>query len=138
MGHCVQPTIVYVGLARLPQPFAAPVPSAAVELEVELRSRRIVSANTNLRFPGLDRLLGELLVGEDVDTCARDVLLELEVRYSAPFATAVAVAVQGALRRAANDAAGLEPAGGRELELNGARPDRVVVSAQEAGQPSGS
>lgn len=119
MGHAAESTIVYVGLARLPQPLVAPVPSVAVELEVELCSRRILAANTNLQFPGLERLLREVLVGKGVDTFAGCNLLELEVRYSAPFATALRAAVQAAVRRALDDAA----------SKNGAPAQPVAISS---------
>jgi hypothetical protein len=104
MGHAAESAIVYVGLACLPQPLVAPAPSLAVELEVDLRSRRIVAANTNLQFPGLERLLREVLVDKPVDALTGCAMLELEVRYSAPFATALRAAVQGALRRAEDGA----------------------------------
>ena len=100
MGHNAQAIVVYVGLARLPQPLVSSAASIAVELAVELCSRCIVAAHTNLPFPGLDRLLRELLVGKAVDTLDGRALLELEVRYSAPFTTALRAAVQAALRRA--------------------------------------
>ena len=81
MGHNAQAIVVYVGLARLPQPLVSSAASIAVELAVELCSRCIVAAHTNLPFPGLDRLLRELLVGKAVDTLDGRALLELEVRY---------------------------------------------------------
>ena len=93
-------TIVYVGVARLPQPLATPAPGVAVELEVEPCSRKIIAVSDNLEFPGLARLLKELLVGRSVERIEGGVLLELEVRYSSPFTTALRVALQCALRRA--------------------------------------
>lgn len=105
MGHVDKPTIIYVGLARLPQPLVAPAPTVAVELEVELPGRRIIAANTNLQFPGLERLLREVLVGQPIDSFAGRAMLEFEVRYCATFATAVRAAVQSAVRRAVEDAA---------------------------------
>ena len=105
MGHPVRCTIVYVGLGRLPQPLVAAAPTVAVELEVELGSRQVVAANTNLPFPSLARLLDDVLVGKPVEACMDGALLEFDVRYSAPFASAVRVAVQAAARRALADAA---------------------------------
>lgn len=119
MGHSVDTTVVYVGLARLPQPLATPAPSVAVEIEVDPHTRRVVGANTSLQFPGLERLFREVLVGRPVDHVAGNALLELEVRYSAPFTTALRVAVQAAVRRAVDG--GL----GRDRDL----PERVEVSS---------
>lgn len=102
MGHDTEPTIVCVGLARLPQPLVAPAPTVAVELEVGMRSRYIVAANANLPFPCLKRLLREVLVGQSVDTAEGPALLELEVRYSAPFTMALRTAVLAAVRQAAD------------------------------------
>ncbi len=121
MGHVADSRIVYVGLARLPQPLVASAPSVAVELEVEPRSRRIVAANTNLQFPGLERLLEEILVGKTVDTFAGCALLELEVRYSAPFATAVRVAVQAAVGRAVDGAKRRDGASPRPAAISSAQ-----------------
>jgi hypothetical protein len=120
MGHASESTIVYVGQARLPQPLVAAAPSVAVELEVDLCSRRVVGASTNLQFPGLDRLLQEILVGRPIDAGDRSAVLELEVRYSAPFTTAVGVAVQSALRRAVDGAARGEdrPSNGRRAPMS--------------------
>ena len=100
MGHAAETTIVYVGLARLPHPLVTPAPSLAVELEVDGGSRLIVSATTNLPFPGLERLLREVVVGRPIDSLSGAALLELEVRYSAPFTSALRAAVQAAARRA--------------------------------------
>jgi hypothetical protein len=99
MGHATGACIVFVGLARLPQPLISPSPSVVVELEVELATRRIVTASSNLGLPGLERLLADVLVGQSIDGCAGGALLELEVRYSAPFASALRAAVQNALGR---------------------------------------
>ncbi len=71
---------------------------------MELQSRRIVAVSTNPQFPGLERLLREVLAGEAVDGFAGRAMLELEVRYSAPFATALRAATQAALRRATDGA----------------------------------
>ena len=118
MGHAPECTIIYVGLARLPQPLVAPMASVAVELEVEVASRRIVSANTNLPFPSLERLLRELLVGKPIEVCGDGAMLEFEVRYSAPFATALRVAVQSAVRRATADAGSREQAQHQQVALS--------------------
>lgn len=99
MGHATDACIVFVGLARLPQPLISPSPSVVVELEVELATRRIVAATSNLGLPGLERLLADVLVGQSIADCAGRALLELEVRYSAPFASALRTAVQNALGR---------------------------------------
>jgi hypothetical protein len=100
MGSVSEPTTVYVGLARLPQPPVAPAPTIAVELEVAVRSRRIVGAHVSLQLPALERLLREVVVGKSVDSGEREALRELEARYSAPFATALRAAVSAAFRRA--------------------------------------
>ncbi len=102
MGHNSHSPMVYVGQARLPQPLVAAASSVAVELEVDPCTRRIVAAHTNLQFPGLERVLREILVDRPVDTADGATILELEVRYSAPFTTAVGAAVRAALRRAAD------------------------------------
>ena len=125
MEHAASSTIVYVGLARMPQPLVTPAPSVAVELEVDLGSRCIVGANSNLQFPGLERLLRDVLVGKPVDGLLGHALLELEVRYSAPFTTAVRSAVQAALRRALDGAASTNGASQEEAsvpEHDGRRP----------------
>lgn len=136
MGHVADARIVYVGLARLPQPLVAPSPSVAVELEVEPRSHRIVAVNTNLQFPGLERLLGEILVGKTVDAFAGCALLELEVRYSAPFATAVRAAVQAAVGRAVagtgnGSASSPQPLDGRRSR-DGSSSQQMTVASGEA------
>lgn len=120
MGHAAESRIVYVGLARLPQPLVAAAPSVAVELEVEPSSRRIVEANTNLQFPGLERLLREILVGRAVDTVEGCTLLELEVRYSAPFATALRAAVQSAVGRAVDGTTSRERTPARTVAISSA------------------
>ncbi len=102
MGYNAESTIIYVGLARLPQPSVAPGSIIAVELEIEARTRRILGVSTSLQFPGLERMLREILVGEALENGARQALLELDVRYSAPFSTALHAAIQGAMRRATN------------------------------------
>ena len=104
MGHDQESTIIYVGLARLPQPCVAPEPTVAVEVEGELGARRIVAVNSTLQLPGLERLLREVLVGKSLDNGAHHAVLELDVRYSAPFSTAIRAAVQAAMRRAADGA----------------------------------
>jgi hypothetical protein len=101
MGHGSKHTLIFVGLARLPQPLVASAPSVAVELEVEPSSRQIVAATTNLQLPGLSRVLAGVLVGRKLNGLAGETLLELELRYSAAFTTAVAAAVRAALRSAA-------------------------------------
>ena len=119
MGYDAESTFIYVGLARLPQPSVAAGSTIAVELEIETRTRRIISVNTSLQFPGLERMLREILVGEAVENGAQQALLELDVRYSAPFSSALRAAVQGAMRRATT---------------GGPEPDQVPV--QPAALPS--
>ena len=109
MGHNAESTVFYVGLARLPQPRVAAVEAIAVELEVEARSRRIVAATASLKFPGLERLLQEILVGQPVAAAAGHALLELEVRYSASFTPALRTAVLAAVLRATDGATSGEP-----------------------------
>ncbi|OGO50375.1 MAG: hypothetical protein A2148_12435 [Chloroflexi bacterium RBG_16_68_14] len=133
MGHVADARIIYVGLARLPQPLVGSAPGIAVELEVEPRSRQIVAASTNLQFPGLERLLGEILVGKAIDALTGCALLELEVRYSAPFATAVRAAVQAAVGRAVAGAGSRDGASPRSV--NG-RQSGDEVSPQPAAAPS--
>lgn len=99
MGHIPESTLFFVGLARLPQPSIVGEATLAVELEVDPVTGRILTADSTLPLPGLDRLLRETLVGERVDS-ARDALLVLEARYSAPFSSALHAAVDRALRRA--------------------------------------
>lgn len=105
MGHTAQNTVVYVGLARLPQPLVAAAPTVALELEVDMSTGQIVAAHTNLPFQRLTRLLEDILVGKRVEACTNGALLELEVRYSAPFAPALRVALQSAAKRALADLA---------------------------------
>jgi hypothetical protein len=105
MGRAAQNTVVYVGLARLPQPLVAAAPTVALELEVDMSSGDIIAVQTNLPFPRLTRLLRDLLVGERVEACTNGALLELEVRYSAPFVPALRVALQSAAKRALADLA---------------------------------
>jgi hypothetical protein len=104
MGHDLPSTIIYVGIARLPQPLAATVPALAVELEVEPGTRRIASVQTSLPFPALQRLLQQVLAGTTVDELAGRGLLELEVRYASPFTTAVRAALLAAIRRTSEEA----------------------------------
>lgn len=129
MGHNGKSTVVYVGLARLPQPSVSPAPTIALELEVEASTRRVVAANTNLQFPGLERLLQEVLVGQPVDAIAGRALLELEVRYSAPFASALRAAVQAAVQRAMDVTAnsGLSPDG--TTDGDGRLPEQATLSS---------
>ena len=143
MGHPSRCTIVYVGLGRLPQPLVAAAPTVAVELEVELGSRQVVAANTNLPFPSLARLLDDVLVGKPVEACMDGALLEFDVRYSAPFASAVRVAVQAAARRALADAADSEGLADREsLQVQSRQPGRADPERhgreplQRAGEPT--
>jgi hypothetical protein len=103
MGHDSPSTIIYVGLARLPQPLAATVPALAVELEVEPGTRRIASVHTSLPFPALQRLLQDVLCGHTLDELAGRALLELEVRYASPFTTAVRAALLAAIRRTSEE-----------------------------------
>ena len=70
MGHTNESSIIYVGLARLPQPLVAPVSSVAVELEVEPRGRRTVAASTTPQFPGLEGSLRAGLVGNPIEAVA--------------------------------------------------------------------
>ena len=144
MGHAAEPTIIYVGLGRLPQPAVAAMDAVVVELEVEAHSRRIVAANTNLQFPGLKRLLQEVLVGQPVDAAAghallelevrysapfAPALLELEVRYSAPFAPALRAATQAAARRAMNGATSNGSALDGATGENGRAPQPAIPSS---------
>jgi len=126
MGHAAEPTVVYVGLGRLPQPTVAAMDAVAVELEVEASSRRIVAAATNLQFPRLERLLQEVLVGQPVAAAAGHALLELEVRYSASFAPALRTAVQAAVLRAMDGATNGEPSLDGETGGNGKSPRRTT------------
>jgi hypothetical protein len=119
MGYDSEPTTVFVGLARLPQPPVAPAPTIAVELVVGTQSRRIVGVSTSLKLPALQRLLQEVLVGKHVDAAEGAALRELEARYSAPFATALRAAVVAALRRACEGAP----------EGNGASHERVALTS---------
>lgn len=147
MGHALSSptctsTAIYVGMARLPQPLVSAVPSVAVELEVDLTTQRIVAVSTNLELPGLQRLLPELLLGKGLTPCLLASLLELEVRYSAPFSTAIATAVRAALMRANRDAASSDATGdwqsfaspeqplaiSRPTERNGHREDQPAIS----------
>lgn len=129
MGHAAEPTIIYVGLGRLPQPAVAAMDAVVVELEVETHSRRIVAANTNLQFPGLKRLLQEVLVGQPVDAAAGHALLELEVRYSAPFAPALRAATLAAARRAMDGATSNGPALDGATDENGRAPQPAILSS---------
>ena len=129
MGHATGSTIIYVGLGRLPQPAVAAMDAVAVELEVEARTGRIVAANTNLQFPGLKRLLQEVLVGQPVDAAAGRALLELEVRFSAPFAPALRAATQAAARRAMDSATSNGPSLDGATGENGRAPQRATLSS---------
>ena len=102
MGHTELPTLIVVGLARLPQPYVAVEQTVAVEIEFELPTRRILAVNSTLRLPGLARLLRETLTGECMNS-ASEALLELETRYSAPFTGALCAAIKRALQRATVD-----------------------------------
>ena len=102
MGHTASSTLIVVGLARLPEPCVAGEQTLAIELEIEVPSRRILAVNSTLQLPGLARLLRETLAGKCLDS-ACDALLELEVRYSAPFTSALSTAIKRALQRATVD-----------------------------------
>jgi hypothetical protein len=121
MGSESEPTTVYVGLARLPQPPVAPAPTIAVELEVGVRSRRIVDASVSLQLPALARLLREAVAGRSIDGGEGEALRELESRYSAPFATALRAAVSAAFRRAEEAA--------EQPHTNGHSTERVALSS---------
>jgi hypothetical protein len=105
------------------------VDAVAIELEVEARSRRIVAANTSLKFPGLDRLLQEVLVGQPVAAAAGLALLELEARYSASFAPALRTAVKAAVLRAMEGATSGEPTldGAKDGSGRSPRADHVAI-----------
>ncbi len=102
MGHTAIPTVIFVGLARLPQPCVAVEETLAVEIEIEVPTRRILAVNSTLQLPGLARLLREALVGACLNG-ACEALLELEVRYSAPFTAALCAAIRRALQQATCD-----------------------------------
>ncbi len=123
MGHTATATLIVVGLARLPQPYVAAEQTLAVELEIELATRRILAVSSTLQLPGLARLLRETLAGKCVTDAARAVL-ELEVRYSAPFTTAVCAAVKRALQRATIDVSPDAPAAAQ----NGSRREDVPLA----------
>ena len=123
MGHTATATLIFVGLARLPQPFVAAEQTLAVELEIDLLTRRILAVSSTLQLPGLARLLRETLVGECVDS-ASGALLELEVRYAAPFTGALCAAVKRALQRATIDVSPDVPA----VAQNGRRRDALVAA----------
>ena len=112
MGQYATSSIIFVGLARLPQPHVSAESALAVEIEVALPTRQILDVNSTVQLPGLSRLLKEVLVGECVDD-ARKALLELEVRYSAPFTAALCVAVDRAVERANNDVPAASNGSGR-------------------------
>jgi len=101
MGH-ISSTLIVVGLARLPQPCVAAEQTLAVELEIELPTRRILTVSSTIQLPGLARLLQETLAGKCLNS-ACEALLELEVRYSAPFTSALCAAIKRALQRATVD-----------------------------------
>ncbi len=122
MGHTATATLIVVGLARLPQPYVAAEETLAVELEIELPTRRILAVSSTLQMPGLARLLRETLVGECVDS-AGEALLELEVRYAAPFTSALCAAVKRALQRATIDVSPDAPAAAQ----NGSRSDILAA-----------
>jgi hypothetical protein len=92
-------------VARLPQPSVGPVASLAIELEVDTSTSAVVSAATNLPLPGLTRLIQDVLTGRTVAEVEGVALLELEVRYAAPFASALRSAVRAAAKRAQADLA---------------------------------
>ena len=102
MGPYMISSIIFVGLARLPQPPVSAASAVAVEVEIELATRRILDVNSTLQLPGLSRLLKDVLVGECVED-VRKALLELQVRYSAPFAPALCAAVERAVEQASKD-----------------------------------
>lgn len=117
MGH-VSSSLIVVGQARLPQPCVAVEQTLAVELEIELPTRRILAVNSTLQLPCLARLLRELLVGECVTGAAR-AILELERRYSAPFTAAVVTALSRALQRPMADLPVIAPSAGPPRSHNG-------------------
>ena len=122
MGHTATATLIFVGLARLPQPYVTAEQTLAVELEIELPTRRMLAVSSTLQMPGLARLLRETLVGECVDS-AGEALLELEVRYAAPFTSALCAAVKRALQRATIDVSPDAPAAAQ----NGSRPEVLAA-----------
>ena len=123
MGHTATATLIVVGLARLPQPYVAAEQTLAVELEIELATRRILAVSSTLQLPGLARLLRETLVGERANS-AGEALLELEVRYAAPFTGALCAAVRRALQRATIDISPDVPAAAQ----NGSRREDVPLA----------
>lgn len=132
MGHISKSTIIFVGLARLPQPCVAVGPTLAVEVEVELPTRRILAVNSTLPLPGLGRLLREILVGEFVEA-ACEALLELRVRYSAPFSTAICAAVEQALQRARTNVLPVAPAQSRRDDPSVMLSDPPLVPLSGSG-----
>jgi hypothetical protein len=131
MGQHTSSTIIYVGLARLPQPLATPASAVAVELEVDPSTRLVVGVSCSLQFPGLERLLAALVAGKSLDTVARHAVLELDVRYASPFTTAVRTALLAALRRASEPAPAAAPK--RAGAGNGAKALAAPAGSRESG-----
>ena len=94
-------------------------------------------ARCTIVYVGLGRLPQPLVAA------APTVAVELEVRYSAPFASAVRVAVQAAARRALADATDSEALADREsLQVQSRQPGRADPERhgreplQRAGEPT--
>lgn len=134
MGHDASSRLIFVGLARLPQSCSAVAPTLAVEVAIELPSRRIVDAHSTLQLPGLSLMLRDVLVGTSLDD-ARKAVLNLEVRYSAPFTAALSAAIERALQRAKSDLSEAASIAAAEAPAN-ADPDRVVNQGAQAS-PAG-
>ena len=126
MGHNTTSTLIFVGLARLPLPSVAVEQTLAVEVEIELPAGRILAVSSTLQLPGLARLLREILVGECVGDAGK-ALLELEVRYSAPFTTAICAAVKRALQRASIDRSSAVPAAAPAAASTRSRHDALAA-----------
>ncbi|MEX1255691.1 MAG: DUF3870 domain-containing protein [Dehalococcoidia bacterium] len=136
MGQRMSSTIIYVGLARLPQPLATAASAVAVELEVDAATRLIAGVHCSLQFPALERLLQDLVIGKPLEGVAGQAVLELDVRYASPFTTAVRTALLAALRRASEAAAPAAPAATRNG--NGTKEAAAPAGSRESGLLLGS
>lgn len=138
MGQHPSSTIIYVGLARLPQPLATAASAVAVELEVDASTRLVVGVHCSLQFPALERLLQDLVAGKPLDAVAGQAVLELDVRYASPFTTAVRTALLAALRRASEAAEPAAPERGGNGNGNGAKEPAARARSRESGLLLGS
>ncbi len=91
-------TVIFVGHARLPQnlaPVGAP-PVVSVEIEVDMRQRRVIEVATRNILPRAEALLRDILLDGDIDASVKVLLDAFQRRYLGAPQRAIITAVTNA------------------------------------------